>query len=95
VYFATPRDPIFRCRCGHVACGKESGIWTVRLNGDGTAGFTPSINWPEHFHDYYSAIPIVESIWKLHGVPRPRSPRRTAKSARSTGQVKNGRHRKG
>lgn len=59
-------DPLFRCACWAVASGKTKGIWQVTFNDDKTkASFSPSVNWPEHFHDFYHNVPIAKSMEEL------------------------------
>jgi hypothetical protein len=66
-YFPDGRmdDPLFRCACWAVASGVRKGIWTVATAPDGTVGFSPSVNWPGHFHDFYSGIPLARSMQEL------------------------------
>jgi hypothetical protein len=47
-----------QCLCFFIASPKAGSTWTVTPNGDGTAKVSPSIDWPEHFHETFDRAPI-------------------------------------
>lgn len=65
VYFPTPDDPVFRCLCWHIASGVTKSIWSVITNLDGTVALSPSVNFPEHFHDFYHNVKVASSMAEL------------------------------